>query len=242
MSEQTTKAIEWIVLVILIIIGVTLVPTVVDTVQTGMTQLTSEAVKMSYYPSAFTNITIYGAVWQALPFNMTKNCDLSNITLPMYRLNRTGCTPAGNVVVDLEYADATTGKPNNTIIVTAIPITAGSLASATYATNYTFVFAATHLYTGENYSIVVSAPDCNSTDYVKWMQYADSVYTSPYPAMASADSGATWAQDARLTFGFELYGVYNIVALNVMAIMLGLIPFIFIVGLIIYFLVRLLRD
>jgi hypothetical protein len=98
------------------------------------------------------------------------------------------------------------------------------------------------MFGGENYSIVVSAPNCNATEYVKWLDQSDVSYDSLYPNMASADSGATWSQDARLTYGFALYGVYNLVGISVAAVLMGLIPFIFIVGLIIYFLVRLLRS
>jgi hypothetical protein len=238
MSESsTTKAVEWVVLIILIIIGVALVPTVVDTVATGMTGLTSASAKITSGAVVNASETIYGANWMAASFNMTQNCNVANVTLTMYKVG----TPAGDITVMLECADDTTGKPNGTTVVSET-LTAASITATVTGDNYTFDFTPTPIYAGANYSIVVKATSGNSSNYVKWMEVSNSVDETPYPMLASTDSGATWTQTGTKMFNFVLYGIYNLVGISVSAVLMGLIPFIFIVGLIIYFLIRLLRS
>jgi hypothetical protein len=246
MSESsTTKAVEWVVLIILIIIGVSLVPTVVSTVQSGMGTLSNEAVKLDS-GARYNNgtLAIYGTTWGAAPFNMTKNFDLTNFTICMTKTNRTGNSVTGDITIYLEYADSTTGKPNGTILKT-FTYTANSLVSddsSTAPMNYTFASAAYAMHAGYNYSLVVKAASANVTECVnmKFDDYAGGVME--YPIMVSANGGATWTQDVTNLPAFTISGVYNLVGIGVSAILMGLIPFMFIVGLIIFFLVRLLRS
>ena len=144
-----------------------------------------------------TSVSIYGVKMQAQTFQT----DLSTRTLPKVALNfQKEGSPSGKVLINILAVDKKQ-QPTGTALATSTNILAENLVDGWNEIE----LANLSVEPTTTYALVVSFPNGEKANHLKWRQAGSDVYAEGV-AQSSANYGSSWTTAAEQDFTFRLYG------------------------------------
>ena len=135
----------------------------------------------------------------------TSNATFHTISSIKLKLYVTSAGATYNVNCSVKATDVT-GKPSGSVL------TSGIINSSTITTNsngamYEFLLTQLNLNISTKYAIVLSAPDSDASNYVRWFHYNLADHYAGGTEFSSIDSGSTWSEVGSFNdLIFEVYG------------------------------------